>query len=360
MCEGQSELMNLLEKRGYGPGARILLESRPPTWCHRPGHPLDELLVPRTDSYGVHLPVRLRRLVWALSRQNLPEGLQRESRLKVAWGEDEGNAHGALSELCTLGLFVEIFPEALLYDWTRNGVPDIEVPNEFHVEVYAPRDSQPERERVDAELSRPRNAESPINVNISISHPITGSSADALRYPANKTALRLLNKKRDTNQGVEGERNVLVVDIQDWDDCSRSASFCTYPGPDHHYIGTYGIWHAFYGTTGRATMLGDRTSNRFVTAREAYQQDPEGFFRVKQKWSAAIIVMRDGLVLFENPWALVPLGEHQIRTLLRMNECRGEYSWFRGNRSIQNLRDRIEEELDRLEWLWGDADEHSS
>jgi hypothetical protein len=329
---------------------------------------LDELLVPRSGASGTYVPSKLARLSQALTLV-LQRARKHEAevarRLELAWTRDEGTAHGTIAEVTALGLLADVFPKIEpLPHKRKQKTPDYTVIGSFNVEVFAPRDSQTDRANVEGELSGPKREELVVDVRIAISHPITGSNPDALRFPANKTALRLLGNKWDKDQAIAGEPNVLYVDVQDWVECALATSTCSYMCKDIHCVGTFGAWHAFYGQRGRRTMVGDRAATSFLPFFDvAYEQDVQGFFRDRHQWSAAILVTKDGAVLFENPWANMPLAEDDLRRLLRIDRCKTEHSWFRGPHGLERLRDRVEDELDRLEWLFArsrDGKEESS
>ncbi|MEZ4287702.1 MAG: hypothetical protein R3A47_06065 [Polyangiales bacterium] len=88
-----------------------------------------------------------------------------------------------------------------------------------------------------------------------------------------------------------------------------------------------GVWHGFYGREG-AVLFPERTALEFGAPIHSYRQQKSGWFRENLHVAAALVSLRNGVVLFENPWASHPLSRTQRADLLRLSELRHEFSWF--------------------------------
>lgn len=346
--------LDQLAPLGLGDGVRFLLDLAPSSGIPA-NHILADFLRPH-DRPREELKNFDRALAAAKNVVGKHQGWFDDLLARI-WTDDASTTQGALAELEAFGLLGAVFPAVEPTPLARRSrTPDFRVPNSFNIEVYAPRESAPNREEVERILGQGPEPDQPITVRVALSHPITGSNGDALMYPANKTIDRVLNAKRDGGQAVPGEVNILYLDLRrEWGVRAFEASpSLTYEGQGMHYVGTFGVWHAFYGEAGRRTLLPDRASTYFLPFLEsAYAQQQQGFFRERTQWSAAVLAVTDGVVLFENPWADVPVSESLLRDLLRLDRCRIERSWFRGGAPSDQLAQRVEYELNRMEWLMG-------
>lgn len=235
-----------------------------------------------------------------------------------------------------------------------------------NVEVYCPQEHVEERRVVEALLADGlRRASGPGRVATVISHPTTGSGRtvdehgsvkrdranNALNYPANKLIDRLLSeKKRAGTQLVEGELNVLWLDLKHGlgftaVDCVPLRSIVA---KGTCFVGTHGVWQGFYGCQGDP-LYAERTVLEYAVPRGAYEQQMAGWFRTMPRASAALLSVLDGVLLWENPWAAVPLDAETRSSLLMLTEIRPEFSWF--DPAPGDLIARVEAERRRISWI---------
>lgn len=345
MLQGLAEL----ERMGGGDGIKSVL-ARCPGSVLPFEHPLSKIVRHTTDA-----TVMLDRSLGMVA-ENLTgcdDWLQR--KMDQVWSTDPVVSSSALSELEALGTLLEVLPECIpVPESARKQTPDFAIPEVATVEVYRPRESSSNEEKVTAEL-----ASQPGPVKIAISHPITGSDGKSLEFPANKVVDRILNSKRTSHQTDASLPAILYVDLRhDWQLGSEDVfPYRTTFSKGMHWIGTFGAWHAFYGSKGRRTMLRDRAALRFLRPTDCHEQRRQGFFRELAHWSISIMALRDGLVLFENPWASTPVSEEVLRRLLLLHRARPEFSWLRGAEASANLAQTVESMLDRMEWIFGSVAE---
>ncbi len=175
-----------------------------------------------------------------------------------------------------------------------------------------------------------------------------------MKYPANKFIDRLLHKKRSGAQLAANERNVLWLDLKHG--LSMRAVDClpfrSEVSKGSCFIGSIGIWHAFYGHVG-ARHLPERAVLEWPCRHEAYEQQLDGWFRAMPKASAAVLSVSDGVLVFENPWAALPLDDARRTEMVRLREFRPEFSWFGPPETLQ--RD-VDSELRTIAWLIGLAE----
>jgi hypothetical protein len=117
------------------------------------------------------------------------------------------------------------------------------------------------------------------------------------------------------------------------------------------WIGTFGVWHAFYGSKDRSTMLHDRVSSQYFCGSAVHEQMRDGLFRESTAWSAGVVALTDGIVLLENPWALYPLTAQTLRAMFRLDRMRLEFSWYRMP-DMDALKLAVESTVERLEWTF--------
>lgn len=344
------DLLSELRALGHGGGIDWLLSGRQSVALPLE-HPCSELVgdVVTIDS---SVPERLLMLDKALATVHDRHAKHDWCREMVAhsWGNDARQARSALSELEVFGTLLGVFPDCMPVPRDRRKqTPDFRVDDGVNIEVCCPRESEQNQGVVREELA---SQDGP--VRLAISHPITGSSPNAIRYSANKVGDRLLNSKRESKQTATGESNVLVLNVRhEW----RLSAADLLPVRTKYakgvlWVGTFGVWHAFFGGAGRYTMLGDRVAVEYVMLGDRFAQRVDGFFREKSRWSAAMILVTDGAVLFENPWAEHALSEGHLRSLLRMHRCRLDFCWHRGGGRLEEFQGEVERELCRLEWLF--------
>ncbi len=235
---------------------------------------------------------------------------------------------------------------------------------DVNVEVYCPQEHRDERQVVKADLTQQLNqAEGPVRVAIAIGHPTTGSgrkvdksgciyhnpASKALVYPANKLIDRLLHTKRDGKQFQESEKNILWLDLKHGlDMCAVDCMpFRSEVTKGQCFIGTHGVWHAFYGKVG-SPLFPERTSLEWPVPMTIYEQDKNGWFREMPKVSAVLLSVLDGVLFFENPWADMKIDITMRKRFVRLSEFRPELSWF-GQSDV--LEHNVSSMLDKIAWL---------
>jgi hypothetical protein len=346
------DLLTELKSKGQGDGIEYLLSRRHDVPLPD-AHPCHDLVshVFTSDSSIPHRWLMLDRALDCVRKHHADHEAWCQSTLASAWSTAVDQAQGALAELEAFGTLLEVFPNCIPVPRERRSqTPDFTVPGCFNAEVSCPRESRQNREAVQEELDSQQGM-----VRAAVSHPITGSGGEALRYPANKIVDRLLNAKRKSKQARSGEVNLLVLDVRhEWALSAHDlAPFRTVYSKEMLWVGTFGAWHTFYGAAdGRRTMLGDRVAVEFLSLGGRYEQKLNGFFREQSRWSAALMLVSDGTVLLENPWAERPVDDAVLRELLRTHRCRLDYCWHRGGGTVADLASAVERELRKLEWLF--------
>lgn len=347
------DLLSELRALGHGGGIDWLLSGRQSVALPLK-HPCSELVgdVATIDS---SVPERLLMLDKALATvqdRHVEHDWCREMVAR-SWGNDARQARSALSELEVFGTLLDVFPDCMPVPRDRRKqTPDFRADDAVNIEVCCPRESDQNQGVVRQELA---SQDGP--VRLAISHPITGSSPNATRYSANKVGDRLLNSKRESEQLAAGESNVLVLNVRhEWQLAAADLlPVRTKYAKGTLWVGTAGVWHAFFGGINRYTMLGDRVAVERLMLGEKYTQQVDGFFREKPRWSAVVLLVADGSVVFENPWAEHALTEGHLRSLLSMHRCRLDFSWHRAGGTFEEFQSEVERELCRLEWLFSAA-----
>lgn len=237
---------------------------------------------------------------------------------------------------------------------------DFEV-GDMRFEVYCPQQHRAEREVVEAELA-PNEEDPRPCVKMTVSHPHIGSGrvvADdgsvvkdpersPLKFPANKLIDRVLNSKRKAHQFSEGSTTLLWLDLKHGmqmsiADCTPVRSLLA---KGTCFLGTHGVWHAFYGDEG-CPLLAKRSVLEFGGAIQTYKQRRQGWFRETESAAGAVLSTADGVLLFENPWAAVPLDAAQRAQVMRLSELRPEGCWLR----LGALGSRVEQMLSAIAYL---------
>ena len=172
-------------------------------------------------------------------------------------------------------------------------------------------------------------------------------------YPASKVIDRIINAKRSSRQFQSGRASILYIDgRRQWQLSAEDVlPFRTKYSLETHWVGTKGVWHAFYGAEGMRTLLPNRVSLEHLNTTDAHEQVQRGLFRATPQWSACILALMDGLALFENPWAEEPLHEKTLRQILQMSRMRAEFSWYRGPDAVV-LEAEVERMLQKLQWTF--------
>jgi nucleotide-binding universal stress UspA family protein len=81
---------------------------------------------------------------------------------------------------------------------------------------------------------------------------------------------------------------------------------------------------------------------------ETYEQQKVGWFREMRKVSATVLSVLDGILLFENPWADIPVDVRKRERFARLSEFRPEASWL-GSPVL--LKSNVESALDKISWV---------
>jgi hypothetical protein len=76
-----------------------------------------------------------------------------------------------------------------------------------------------------------------------------------------------------------------------------------------------------------------------------------GIFRDIANLSASVIQCRDGVVIYQNPWANIPLTDQQLIGLFKINKFRPEYSWITFS-GLGKLASKIEDELELVSEIY--------
>ncbi len=259
-------------------------------------------------------------------------------------GKTEGEQKSLLAEIEAFGFLsiafgndsVKQIPEG------KNKTPDFKVGDDLFVEVYCPDVSKDHKDLV-ASLNEPddTNSVGEIRIKSVITRPMTGNKQLAKKYATNQIVNRIVSDKRSKDQSIEGKQNILWLDIsyktaQTAQDCLpyRSVNHC-----DQTYVECTGIWHAFYGEKGVSRFSKERFSLQISrgTDSETYiQRDYTGLFRERDTLSAAIVSCKDGLVLFQNPWAAPnsQLTEETLKKLVkapllqRVDQYTKDFNWL--------------------------------
>ena len=200
------------------------------------------------------------------------------NKIKEISGKPEIETNSIIAELTAFIILHEVFSETQPISVKRaEKTPDFSLGENIYVEVYCPQESQPERKKIDAALDRQSG-----NVRVTLSRPVTGSDGNALKYTANKAIDRILNAKRSNDQTQTGAANILWVDLVNGLSlyCIDTLPYRTTFKGDENYIGSFGVWHAFYGKKDVSKFAYERTSLQHIDKNtEFYIQQQEGLFR---------------------------------------------------------------------------------
>ncbi len=274
-------------------------------------------------------------------------------------GKAEEEQKSILAEIEAFGFLSIVFGNDSVMQITegKEKTPDFNVGNDLFVEVYCPDVTTDHKERI-ASLNAPCEGKNTDGVTLKtvLSRPLIGNEKLAITYATNQVINRIVGAKRENDQTIEGKQNILWLDLsykteQVVQDClpCRSINHC-----DQTYVGCTGIWNAFYGEKGVSRFATDRLSLRWsrgVESETYIQRDYTGLFRERDTLSAAIISCKDGLVLFQNPWAALSsqLTEENLKKLIKLPMFRPEYSWF--SIDALNLAQRVDQYTKDFNWL---------
>lgn len=337
--------------RGLGKGVALLLSGRPGEPLGDE-HPISRIFererTTRDDFELSDVLVQLDASMANIQPRREELGTWLLSLLEKAWATNHAEASGALAELEAFGALSRVFADCVPVPRSPGPTPDFQVPKHLFVEVYCPRESD-ETRAVPRELENQSKG-----VKIVVSHPLTGSGGQSLRYAANQVVTRFLNTKRSSGQFRVGEPCIIYVNARhEWGLLARDLlPMRSFLSGDVEGLGTLGAWHAFYGEKGLTTMLSGPAALAFPLSVHAYEQRLEGLFRAEPNWSGALVAVRDGVALFENPWAVCPLAEPTLRALMRLYRFRPEFSWYRADGTARDLEMDVERALARLRWTF--------
>ncbi|MFY1663743.1 hypothetical protein [Pseudomonas sp. Pseu.R1] len=179
---------------------------------------------------------------------------------------------------------------------------------------------------------------------------VTGSSPLALQYTTNVVIDHAVSGKRDKNQFEAGRENILWLDLLHGFGVKSQDTkpFASILKGENTYVGSFGIWHSFYGNRG-CSLATERTDLRYLEQCTVYKQQREGLLRERPEASAAMLLVSDGVLLFENPRASTQLSEQIRQDLKRILRFRPDLSYLAI--SGEDLRVRIDGVLAEIEWL---------
>lgn len=235
------------------------------------------------------------------------------------------------AEITSHGILLSAFPNTEPITERNEKTPDFKCTNNLFVEVYCPQKSEANRKYVQKQFDQQFGA-----LKLAVSHPLTGAGkgSKALHYPTNKFIDRVLNAKWNNDQTYPGMQNLLWLDLVNGLEmyCKDTQQLSLAMRNGETYIGSIGIWHAFYGKKESSRFLNDRTSLKDLVTEEqlfanSYVQQRDGLFRIRKSISAAILYTIDGVVLFENHLADVPLDAETKGALMRLDRYREDFSF---------------------------------
>jgi len=229
----------------------------------------------------------------------------------------------------------------------KNGTtPDFCVDNDLYIEVYCPDNSDDHKDAV-SDLKRQLESSKPVSIGIAITRPVTGHSCSAKIFSTNKTIARLISAKRKNDQTRVGKPNILWLNLTNKLNLSVQATLpvCSVSKDHENNVGSFGVWHSFYGERSHSAFAYEGHSLRFHDNSKPYKQHTNnGLFRDRPNLSAALIQCMDGIVVYQNPWATMPLLKHQLANLFKVNKFKPEYSWITFSEP-EKLKMRVEEQL---------------
>lgn len=252
-----------------------------------------------------------------------------------------------VAEVVAGGLLAQVFPNLeQIPEQKKSKTPDLRLGPAHFAEVYCPQESETETKKHAAWLKK---AVGPIN--LFVSYPVTSSAPKMLQFSSNTVIDRAVSGKRDKNQFSHGNENILWLDfLQGFGvRSSDTKPYTTVHKGENTYVESFGIWHSLYGREG-CSFAAERTDLRYLDAGQLYKQRREGLFRERPEASAAVLLVADGILLFENPWASTPLSEETRQRLTRL-------LWFKPDMSYLAvpgvaLTERISGILAEIEWLY--------
>lgn len=281
--------------------------------------------------------------------RELPPSL--ELHMLCTPGVAPAKASSRLAEVIAGGLLGTVFPAMeRVPEKKKAATPDFRLGESIFAEVYCPQESSTETDKYSEWL---KQSVGPIK--LFIGHPITGSSPRSLQYSSNVVIDRAVSGKRDARQFKAGCENLLWLDLlHGFEVGSRDTKpYISVHKGDNTFVGSFGIWHSLYGQQG-SSFVYERTDLRFFEQRNVYKQQREGLFRSRPEVSGALILLTDGIVLFENPWASTPLSETSRQNLKRLRRFKPDMSWLAT--PGHHLEDRVDAVLAEIDWLYADPE----
>lgn len=280
--------------------------------------------------------------------RNLP--LNQELETLCTSEVEHFKASSKLAELIAGGLLGTVFPAMeRIPERKKSTTPDFRLGESIYAEVYCPQESDTETRKYSEWLKQSADP-----IKLFISYPITGSALQALQYSTNKTIDRAVNAKRKSQQFVAESENLLWLDLLNGFGISSQDTkpYTSVHKGENTYVGSFGIWHSLYGQQG-SSFTTERTDLRYLRRLNIYTQQQEGLFRVRSEVSGALILVTDGVLIFENPWASTPLSETTRQKLKRLMRFKPDMSWLAipGYR----LEDRVNNILAEIDWLYSDS-----
>lgn len=257
-----------------------------------------------------------------------------------------------VAELVSAGLLSEVFDEIeLVKERKQEKTPDFSLGGHGYVEVYCPQESQVKNKKGGSMAILQEG-----DFRYEISRPLTGPKELALKYSSNKVIDKVLNDKREKDQTIADEVNILWVDLMNGLELSAKSisPYEVYDCKGEFFVGNVGVWHAFYGKEGSSKLAKERFSLRFSgSLGMVYYQQKEGLFRERKSLSAALLLTKNGVALFENPWALKPIEDGTKKKIRDLYKFRPDISFFGVGKNIGE--ERIESVLQEIEWLYENA-----
>jgi len=265
-------------------------------------------------------------------------------------GVEPVKASSKLAEVIAGGLLGTVFPAMeRIPEKKKATTPDFRLGESIFAEVYCPQESTTETDKHSEWL---RQSVGPIK--LFVSYPITGSSPLKLQYSSNVTVNRAVNGKRNSKQFVAENENLLWLDLLNGFGISSQDTkpYTSVHKGENTYVGSFGIWHSLYGQQG-SSFVSERTDLRYFEPLNVYKQQREGLFRERPEVSGALILVTDGILVFENPWASTPLSEPSRQRLKRLMRFKPDMSWLATPE--HRLEDRVDGILAEMDWLYADS-----
>lgn len=282
-------------------------------------------------------------------RRELPPNL--DLQMLCTPGVAPATASAKLAEVIAGGLLGAVFPAMeRIPERKKAKTPDLRLGESIFAEVYCPQESATETAKHSEWLKQNVGP-----IKLFISYPVTGSYPLALKYSSNVTIDRAVSGKRDKKQFEAGNENLLWLDLLNGFGVSSrdTKPYTSVHKGESTFVGSFGIWHSLYGQQG-SSFVYERTDLRYFEQCNIYKQQREGLFRSRPEVSGALILVEDGIVLFENPWASTPLSETARKNLKRLTRFKPDMSWF--VTPGYHLEDRVNAVLAEIDWLYSDPE----